>query len=588
MIRKHTYKRLLEQEIFRSRSRSKHPKLKKGIIGTTTLLGSASIALNSTSVLVHAAEATVSTENKAVTDETTATSGPITFDEAKKEPAEKPVAAPTGEAPETDTTAKTATNEVTDITESKTAPESGTEATTPTQTPDVAEDESITSPTDTSNEEQTTPLPDPNEEEEQPTLDPSEEVETPAPTPDPSEEVEQPAPTPDPSEEEQPAPDPVEEETPTPDPLKEAPKAAEIKPAEPVVEKPAGESTYEVIYLKEEAPEPVVIHSPENIVVTGPQQTTVGGGSIRFDRNLTTAEFIEEIGEAARKIGQEEDLYASVMIAQAILESGSGGSQLAQAPNHNLFGIKGEHEGKSVSFATQEDTGGGNMITIQASFRAYDDYEDSFADYAKLMKEGISGNPEFYQGTWKSNTENYEEATAFLTGKYATDTSYNKKLNGLIETYNLTQYDQPLEEGQVVIQGQATNQVASSGYLLPLNDFVVSSPFGMRGSEFHRGIDLAAGEGTPIFASKAGTVLIAEAHYSWGNYVVIQHDNGEVTLYAHQRNYAVSPGQRVEQGETIGFVGSTGNSTGSHLHFELCLDSSLAVERLVDPGTVLF
>ncbi|WP_242704060.1 glucosaminidase domain-containing protein [Candidatus Enterococcus moelleringii] len=558
MKKRQKYQRLIEQEIFRSGNRNRHPKIKKGIIGTTTLLGSASIALNSTSVLVHAAESTVSTENKAAADETAPTSGSLTFE---SKTAAKPVEAK--EEPQTK-----------EGTINSTQPEETTSEKTESSVPIVEE-----------TEEQ--PVLDPVEEET-PTPDPSEEV--PVPTPDPSEEEEKPAPAPDPSEEEQPAPtpDPVEEETPTPDPVKEAIKAEEIKPAEPVVEAPASESTYEVIYQKEEAPEPVVIHSPENVVVTGPQQTTVSGGSIRFDRNLTTTEFIEEIGEAARKIGQEEDLYASVMIAQAILESGSGGSQLAQAPHYNLFGIKGSHEGKSVSFATQEDTGGGNMTTIQASFRAYDDYEASFADYAKLMKEGITGNPEFYQGTWKSNTENYEEATAFLTGKYATDTSYNKKLNGLIETYNLTQYDQPLEEGQVVIQGQATNQVASSGYLLPLNDFVVSSPFGMRGSEFHRGIDLAAGEGTPIFASKAGTVLIAEAHYSWGNYVAIQHDNGEVTLYAHQRNYAVSPGQRVEQGEAIGFVGSTGNSTGSHLHFELCLDSSLAVERLVDPGTVLF
>ncbi|OJG74544.1 hypothetical protein RV10_GL004703 [Enterococcus pallens] len=424
-------------------------------------------------------------------------------------------------------------------------------------------------------------------EQENPTSNLGDDEET--PTPDDKDEGEQPMPIPKP-EEEKPAPIPEPEkpkpEQPKPEP--EAPKPE--KPAESEKETTKAEPEFEVIYVQqpveqpvqEPEPEPIVVHSPENVVPVGPQQTTVSHGSIKFDRNLTTSEFIEEIGEAAREVGQEHDLYASVMIAQAILESGSGGSQLAQAPNYNLFGIKGEHEGKSVSFATQEDTGGGNMTTIQASFRAYDDYEDCFEDYAKLLKEGISGNSDFYKGAWKTTTENYEEATAFLTGKYATDTSYNKKLNGLIETYNLTQYDHPKEEGT------ATNQVASSGYLLPLNDFIVSSSFGMRGSEFHRGIDLAAGEGMPIFASKSGTVLIAEYHYSWGNYVVIQHDNGEATLYAHQRNFAVNAGERVEQGQMIGFVGSTGNSTGSHLHFEVCLDSTLAVERLVDPATVLF
>ncbi len=569
------YQRMWKQEVFRSRS--KHPKLKKGIIGTTTLLGSASIALNSTSVLAHAAEEVIPIENQAASEKTS-TSGSITFDSSAKTEV-------------VETTTKVETNEGTLTTsENETSNESksvspGQEINYQTEeTLNSKEPEAVETPeVDLSNEEQA--IPNPEEEVKTPTPDPSEETETP------------PTDTGDEEEEEKPAPVPESEEQPEPTPEKpkpEAPVPEQPKPVEPEKEAPATESEYEVIYVQqpveqptqevvpEPVPESIVVHSPENVVPVGPQQTTASHGSIKFDRNLTTTEFIEEIGEAARKIGQEEDLYASVMIAQAILESGSGGSQLAQAPNYNLFGIKGSYKGKSVSFATQEDTGGGNMTTIQAAFRAYDDYEGCFEDYAKLLKEGISGNPDFYKGAWKTTTENYEEATAFLTGKYATDTSYNKKLNGLIETYNLTQYDHPKEEAE------ATNQVASSGYLLPLNDFVVSSSFGMRGSEFHRGIDLAAGEGMPIFASKAGKVLIAEYHYSWGNYIVIQHDNGETTLYAHQRNFAVNAGERVEQGQTIGFVGSTGNSTGSHLHFELCLDSTLAVERLVDPATVLF
>ncbi|EOH92475.1 glucosaminidase domain-containing protein [Enterococcus pallens] len=584
MNRKQRYQRLLDKEIFRSRC--KHPKLKKGIIGTTTLLGSASIALNSTSVLAHAAEEVIATENK-ISSEAPPTSGSISFGAAT---ADKTATTSTVDqtkataSAETKEEAKTVVQETAkaETSEQPVAPDENSEQVVlPDQNSAAAENQSGEETTNSESDKEELPTPNSNGEEEAPTPDPGDtEGETPDPTPTP----EEPEPIPEPGK-----PEP-EKPKPEPEPEKETPTPEQPKPAEPEKETPVTESEYEVIYVQqpveqpvqEPAPEPIVVHSPENVVPVGPQQTTVSHGSIKFDRNLTTTEFIEEIGEAAREVGQEHDLYASVMIAQAILESGSGGSQLAQAPNYNLFGIKGEHEGKSVSFATQEDTGGGNMTTIQASFRAYDDYEDCFEDYAKLLKEGISGNPDFYKGAWKTTTENYEEATAFLTGKYATDTSYNKKLNGLIETYNLTQYDHPKEEGT------ATNQVASSGYLLPLNDFVVSSSFGMRGSEFHRGIDLAAGEGMPIFASKAGTVLIAEYHYSWGNYVVIQHENGETTLYAHQRNFAVNAGERVEQGQTIGFVGSTGNSTGSHLHFELCLDSTLAVERLVDPATVLF
>lgn len=137
------------------------------------------------------------------------------------------------------------------------------------------------------------------------------------------------------------------------------------------------------------------------------------------------------------------------MIAQAILESASGQSQLAQAPNYNLFGIKGTHEGNGVTFATQEDAGDGTLYTIQATFRKYANYEESLEDYAKLMTEGLTGNSEFYSGAWKSNAETYKEATEFLTGRYATDTRYNEKLNGLIETYDLEQYDKEVAGPEV-------------------------------------------------------------------------------------------------------------------------------------------
>ncbi|WP_242385156.1 glucosaminidase domain-containing protein, partial [Enterococcus faecalis] len=87
------------------------------------------------------------------------------------------------------------------------------------------------------------------------------------------------------------------------------------------------------------------------------ESTLFSDGTIHFEKNESVEQFIQKIGEAARKVGQENDLYASVMIAQAILESASGQSLLSKAPNYNLFGIKGTHNGKGVSFATQEDLG---------------------------------------------------------------------------------------------------------------------------------------------------------------------------------------------------------------------------------------
>jgi flagellum-specific peptidoglycan hydrolase FlgJ len=160
-------------------------------------------------------------------------------------------------------------------------------------------------------------------------------------------------------------------------------------------------------------------------------------------KNGTTELFIHQIGETAREIGQEHGLYASVMLAQAILETGSGGSQLSQAPYFNLFGIKGEYEGQSVIMPTSEDDGHGNMYTIDAAFRQYPGYKESLTDYAKLLKEGTKENTTIYQKAWKENALSYKAATQALTGVYATDTKYDQKLNALIETYNLTQYDLP-------------------------------------------------------------------------------------------------------------------------------------------------
>jgi len=89
------------------------------------------------------------------------------------------------------------------------------------------------------------------------------------------------------------------------------------------------------------------------------------------------------------------------------------------------------------------------------------------------------------------------------------------------------------------------------------------------GIGFHAGIDVAVSSGTPIRACRSGTVMIAGWQGGYGNTVVIDHGGGMATLYAHQSSVAVSVGEQVLAGEVIGYVGSTGNSTGPHLHFEV-------------------
>ena len=157
----------------------------------------------------------------------------------------------------------------------------------------------------------------------------------------------------------------------------------------------------------------------------------------------TNNAFLDSIIPDAYKLANDNDLYASVMIAQAILESNWGVSGLSAAPYYNLFGIKGTYNGKGVTFYTLEDDGSGNYYQIRDSFRDYPSYKESLNDYANKMVNGVSWDSEFYSGTWKSNTSSYKDATAALTGTYATDTRYGGKLNNLITTHGLTQYDTP-------------------------------------------------------------------------------------------------------------------------------------------------
>lgn len=154
--------------------------------------------------------------------------------------------------------------------------------------------------------------------------------------------------------------------------------------------------------------------------------------------------FIDTIGETASELAEKNDLYASVMLAQAILESDKGRSKLAAEPNFNLFGIKGHYQQEFVEFETLEDDGEGNMTTIVAKFRKYPSYEASLEDYVTLLRNGVSWDKQFYEGVYKSNVASYREATAFLTGTYATDSRYEEKLNHLIEQYDLEQFDEPI------------------------------------------------------------------------------------------------------------------------------------------------
>lgn len=125
---------------------------------------------------------------------------------------------------------------------------------------------------------------------------------------------------------------------------------------------------------------------------------------------------------------------------------------------------------------------------------------------------------------------------------------------------------------QLALQGQ--NPPSDAKWVTPVSGYTITSAFGMRlhpvlgYNRMHNGIDMACSQGTPIYATRAGTVTIASYQSGGaGYYVSLNHGDGFSSIYMHMTHYVVSAGQSVTQGQLIGYVGSTGISTGPHLHF---------------------
>lgn len=132
--------------------------------------------------------------------------------------------------------------------------------------------------------------------------------------------------------------------------------------------------------------------------------------------------------------------------------------------------------------------------------------------------------------------------------------------------------EKEMEELMNQINNGSSDPVSPGGWLWPVQGYTyISSGYGYRtyDNSFHKGIDIPAPAGTPVRASKSGTVARANYSSSYGNVVVINHGGQYSTLYAHNTSLAVSYGQHVEQGQIIAYVGNTGDSDGNHCHFEL-------------------
>ncbi|WP_334333580.1 MULTISPECIES: glucosaminidase domain-containing protein [unclassified Companilactobacillus] len=341
----------------------------------------------------------------------------------------------------------------------------------------------------------------------------------------------------------------------------------------------------------------------QNSVITK-QITSKGSGD---------QQFLDYIGNSARKLASNNDLYASVMIAQAMIESGWGTSGLASAPNYNLFGIKGEYDGQSVNMGTQEDDGTGNLYSIDSNFRKYPSYKESLEDYVSLLRGGTSDNSQLYAGAWKSNTTSYKDATKFLTGRYATDTTYADKLNNLIEKYNLTQFDTDTtskDKTYTVAQGDTLQSIAdkfnisvedlmsinnlkTNNYIYPGKTLIITQIIGADGNPLSQSTTSSSDNNTIMVntsAVKEDTGNVGDAYEDSQAPVVVQDERNGVKKYDPSENTDTinvqndydsqaqeSKSVTVQDGDTLDSIANSAGTTVDNLKKLNNLNSDLLV-----------
>jgi murein DD-endopeptidase MepM/ murein hydrolase activator NlpD len=182
----------------------------------------------------------------------------------------------------------------------------------------------------------------------------------------------------------------------------------------------------------------------------------------------------------------------------------------------------------------------------------------------------------------EAQSDSYQVALQQLAEEEdAISAQIDQKVAELEKQQEAARQAQNQSQGQSQNQDQGTAGSSSSGYLWPLGGYTsISSGFGGRTHpiagvwRMHNGVDVPAPGGTPIRATKSGQVIVSAYGGSYGNYVSISHGGGSSSLYAHMSKRAVGAGQTVQKGQVIGYVGTTGSSTGNHLHFEIKVHGS--------------
>ncbi|MEG2325004.1 MAG: NlpC/P60 family protein [Enterococcus sp.] len=200
--------------------------------------------------------------------------------------------------------------------------------------------------------------------------------------------------------------------------------------------------------------------------------------------NADKKAFIEKISKEIQPLADKHDLYASVIIAQAIIESNWGQNEFAQAPYNNLFGLEGQYQGQS---AVLDKTDSESGLTQKKELKKYGSFKEAVQDYIEILKTtSQDGKENYFSGTWRSNAQDYQSAAQALEGRFNKDQSYVQKLVSTIQENNLTTYDATEPVTAPVAQTTQVTTSAPQQYTVQSGDTVnsITDQFGIGVKEF--------------------------------------------------------------------------------------------------------
>lgn len=272
---------------------------------------------------------------------------------------------------------------------------------------------------------------------------------------------------------------------------------------------------------------------------------------------------IREIAEADERLMEEMRLITeAVAKAKADLEAEKASLEDSRTEQEAAMAALEEKRAESDAILQELNA---NHLEMEELHAELDAQKNAYADeIAQAEKEW-----------WEAYQREEEERRRQEEEEKRRQEEEEQKNNPTKPTEPEDEEDEDEDEPEETKPTEPNPPAKDEGWRTPCSYIMISSAYGYRRSGWHNGVDFANNRGTPIYATRSGTVTKAVSlTYSYGNHVVINHGDGFSSLYAHMDYYVVSAGQYVSQGQLIGYMGSTGNSTGNHLHFTIFYNGS--------------